>query len=205
MRHLCLPPYGCNLASAGLLLGLFISARREKLAFNLGGHDINPSNWVSQAFGNRTLLQLEVLDKTQVRLIKQDESDAWQKLLAEWEVAPAHVDKLDWSKKALALKQTINVPGILLDRYQLMEEHTRQAKAALEDWETRCLSLHRDFEEAYEHKHAGNLSRWGMASPSCIQNAAKSRLVDPKTIRVGGADGGKMPSGRDPIFPIVAR
>lgn len=161
MRHLCLPPYGCNLASAGLLLGLFISARREKLAFNLGGHDINPSNWVSQAFGNRTLLQLEVLDKTQVRLIKQDESDAWQKLLAEWEVAPAHVDKLDWSKKALALKQTINVPGILLDRYQLMEEHTRQAKAALEDWETRCLSLHRDFEEAYEHKHAGNLSRWG--------------------------------------------
>lgn len=104
---------------------------------------------------------MEVLDKTQVRLIKQDESDAWKNLLAEWEVAPAHVDKLDWSKKALAQKQTINVPGILLDRYQLMEEHTRQAKAALEDWETRRLILHRDFEEAYEHKHAGNLSRWG--------------------------------------------
>jgi hypothetical protein len=161
LRNLCLPPYGCNLASAGLLLGLFISARREKLAFNLGGHDINPSNWVAQAFGNRNLLQLEVLDKTQVRLIKKDESDAWEKLLAEWEVAPAHVDKLDWSKKALTLKQSINVPGILLDRYQLMEERTFQAKAALEDWETRCLSLHRDYEDAYEHKNAGNLSRWG--------------------------------------------
>ena len=140
LRNLCLPPYGCNLASAGLLLGLFIVARREKLAFNLSGSDINTSNWVSQAFGNRNLLQLEVLDKTQIRLIKQGESDAWEKLLAEWEVAPAHVDKLDWSKKALALKQSINVPGILLDRYQLMEERTLQAKAALEDWETRCLT-----------------------------------------------------------------
>jgi hypothetical protein len=163
LRKLCLPPYGCNLASAGLLLGLFITARRLKLAFNLGGNDINPSLWVSQAFGNRNLLQLEVLDKTHVRLIKKTEADAWEKLLAEWEVAQAHVDKVDWSKKALALKQAVNVPGFLFDRYQLLEERTSQAKAALENWEARCLSLHRDYEDAYEHKNAGNLSRWGEA------------------------------------------
>ncbi len=163
LRNLCLPPYGCNLASAGLLLGLFISARREKLTFNLGGNDINPSLWVSQAFGNRNLLQLEVLDKTHVRLIKKTEADAWEKLLAEWEVAQAHVDKVEWSKKALALKQSVNVPGFLFDRYQLLEERTSQAKAALENWEARCLSLYRDYEDAYEHKNAGNLSRWGEA------------------------------------------
>ena len=162
-RNLCLPPYGCNLASAGLLLGLFISARREKLALNLSGNDINPSVWVSQAFGNRNLLQLEVLDKTCVRLIKQTEADAWEKLLAEWEVAQAHVDKVDWSKKALALKQAVNVPGFLFDRYQLLEERTSQAKGALESWEARCLSLYRDYEDAYDHKNTGNLSRWGEA------------------------------------------
>ena len=161
LRNLCLPPYGCNLASAGLLLGLFIAARRDKLAFNLSGSDTNPSTWISQAFGNRNLLQLDVLDKTHVRLIKKDEADAWEKLLSEWDVAQAHVDKLDWSKKALALKQSVNVPGFLFDRYQLLEERTLQAKAALEDWETKCLSLHRDFEDDYERKNAGNLSRWG--------------------------------------------
>jgi hypothetical protein len=163
LRNLCLPPYGCNLASAGLLLGLFITARRDKLAFNLSGNDINPSTWISQAFGNRNLLQLEVLDKTHVRLIKKDEADAWEKLLAEWEVAQAHVDRMDWSKRALALKQSVNVPSFLFDRYQLLEERTSQAKAALENWEARCLSLHRDYEDAYEHKNAGNLSRWGEA------------------------------------------
>ena len=161
LRNLCLPPNGCNLASAGLLLGLFISARREKIAFNLGGNDINPSLWVSQAFGNRNLLQLEVLDKTHVRLIKKTEADAWEKLLAEWEVAQAHVDKVDWSKRALALKQSVNVPGFLFDRYQLLEERTSQAKAALENWEARCYKLQQAYEDAYEHKNAGNLSRWG--------------------------------------------
>ncbi len=161
LRDLCLPPYGCNLASAGLLLGLFIAARRDKLAFNLSGSDINPSNWVSQAFGNRNLLQLDVLDKTHVRLIKKDEADAWQKLLEEWDVAQTHVDKLDWSKKALALKQSVNVPSFLFDRYQLLEERTLQAKTILESWEAKCYKLEKNFEDAYEHKNAGNLSRWG--------------------------------------------
>ena len=161
LRNLCLPPYGCNLASAGLLLGLFISARREKLAFNLSGNDINPSVWVSQAFGNRNLLQLEVLDKTHIRLIKQTEADAWEKLLAEWEVAQAHVDKVDWSKKALALKQSVNVPGFLFDRYQLLEERTLLAKTALENWEAKFYRLQQAYDDAYEHKNAGNLSRWG--------------------------------------------
>lgn len=175
LRNLCLPPYGCNLASAGLLLGLFISARREKIAFNLDGNDINPSLWVSQAFGNRNLLQLEVLDKTHVRLIKKTEADAWEKLLAEWEVAQAHVDKVDWSKKALVLKQSVNVPGFLFDRYQLLEERTSQAKAALENWEARCYKLQQAYEDAYEHKNAGNLSRWGEEFAKLNANMQENR------------------------------
>ena len=161
IRNLCMPPVGCNLASAGLLLGLFVSARREKLAFSLSGHDLNPSVWVSQAFGNRTLLQLEILDKTHVRLIKQTEADAWEKLLAEWDVAEAYMDKVAWSKKALALRLSVNIPGFLFDRYQLLEDRTNQAKAALEDWEARYSRLYQNYEDAYDHKNAGNLSRWG--------------------------------------------
>ena len=161
IRNLCMPPVGCNLASAGLLVGLFVSGRREKLAFSLSGHDLNPSVWVSQAFGNRTLLQLEVLDKTHVRLINQNETDAWEKLLAEWDVAEAYLDKVAWSRKALALRSSVNIPGFIFDRYQLLEDRTIQAKATLEDWEARCSKFYREYEDAYDHKNAGNLSRWG--------------------------------------------
>lgn len=161
IRRLCLPPFGCNLASAGLLLGLFISSRREKIAFTLNGKEIAASTWVSQAFANRTVLQLEVLDQTYVRLIQQTEADAWEKLLAEWDVAQTHTDKISWSKQAVELRQTIQIPGFLFDRFQLLEDRTKQAKTALEDWESRCFKLHKDFEDAYSHQNAGNLSRWG--------------------------------------------
>lgn len=161
MRRLCQPPFGCNLASAGLLLGLFISSRREKIAFTFNGKEIAASNWVSQAFGNRTVLQLEVLDKTYVRLIQQTEADAWEKLLAEWDVAQSHTEKLSWSKQAAELRQTIQIPGVLFDRYQLLEDRTKQAKTALEDWEAKRFSLLQKFDDAYKHQNAGNLSRWG--------------------------------------------
>jgi hypothetical protein len=163
LRNLCLPPFGCNLASAGLLLGLFISARRDKLAFTLSGKATNPSAWISQAFGNRSLLQLDVLDQTHLRLVKKTESDAWERLLAEWEAVQTHVDKVDWGRKAATLRNSVQIPGFLFDRHQLLELHTSQAKAALERWEQRCSKLHSDHDDAYEHKNAGNLSRWGEA------------------------------------------
>lgn len=177
IRSLCLPPFGCNLASAGLLLGLFISARRAKLAFSLSGNDINPSAWISQAFGNRNLLQLEVLDKTHVRLITQTDADAWEKLLAEWDVAEAHVDKVIWSKKAMVLRQSVQLPGFLFDRYQLLEERTNQAKSSLEGWEVTCSRLHQDFEEDYEHKNAGNLSRRGEAFAKLFSKMQENRTL----------------------------
>ncbi len=163
IRNLCLPPFGCNLASAGLLLGLFISARRDKLAFTLSGKATNPSAWISQAFGNRSLLQLDVLDETHLRLVKKIESDAWERLLAEWEAAQTHVDKVDWGKKAATLRNSVQIPGFLFDRHQLLELQTSQAKASLERWEQKCSKLHSDYDDAYEHKNAGNLSRWGEA------------------------------------------
>jgi hypothetical protein len=163
IRKFCSPPFGCNLASAGLLVGLFVSARREKLAFSLSGTDINPSNWISQAFGTRSLLQLEILDKTHVRLIQQTEADAWEKLLAEWEVALTHIDKVEWSKRASTLRDSVKVPGFLYDRYQRLEDRTQQAKAFLEEYEVKCHSLQQHYEDAYERGNAGNLSRSGDA------------------------------------------
>lgn len=160
-RRLCFPPFGCNLASAGLLLALFISARRDKIAFILAGKEVAASTWVSQAFGNRTLLQLDVLDQTHVRLIQKTEADAWEKLLAEWDVAETHIDKIIWSKKAAQLRQTIKIPGFLFDRHQLLSDRADAAKKALEQWELQRNSLSGHYNAAYAGKHAGNLSRCG--------------------------------------------
>jgi hypothetical protein len=160
LQKICSPPYGCNLASAGLLLGVFIAGRKDKLAFSFNNGDISASNWISQAFGKGYFLNLEVLGKTHIRLIAQSESDAWEKLLAEWEVSRTHASKIIFSRQAASLRQSVKVPGFLFDRYQLLEHRATDAKEALERVETRRTRLQNDFDEAYERQNAGNLSRY---------------------------------------------
>jgi len=79
VRQLCKPPYGCNIASAGMLLAVFADARKAKMAFVRQGSTIGVTNWLRDAFhGN--FINIAVLDETNLQLISDEESDEWTSL-----------------------------------------------------------------------------------------------------------------------------
>ena len=47
LKKLCAPPFGANLASAGLFLGVFVAPRNEKMALIRAGESYSISQWVA--------------------------------------------------------------------------------------------------------------------------------------------------------------
>ncbi|MBC7076683.1 MAG: hypothetical protein H5T98_11600, partial [Syntrophomonadaceae bacterium] len=55
LRTLCAPPYGCNIASVGLLLALFFGRRKKDLNLRKNSQNISIENWLMEAISGNYL------------------------------------------------------------------------------------------------------------------------------------------------------
>lgn len=159
-RQLCKPPYGCNIASAGMLLGVFAAARKDKIAFVRRGSTVGVENWLREAFQG-SFLNMAILDETNLQLISEEESDEWTSLLDEWDFEKTYLGQVHCLSKAGDLEKRISIPPALHYRFELLQEHAFNALDILEKWGKDVEEQNKFLDRAYEKGNAGNLSRCG--------------------------------------------
>ena len=103
------PPYGMNIASAGLLLGVFLAPRMDSINILYNGDLINKSNWAQRIF-KKNFIDLSELKKSKFKFIEEQDTNQWKKILEEWESVQNNRTKVEIEKNAYELETKIGQP-----------------------------------------------------------------------------------------------
>lgn len=144
-RALIAPPFGCNVASAALVLGLFLARRRPRRRLVIGGDVVQASEWSAQAF-KATDLDHKVLARTTVRFLAEDAEAQWESLLEEWRNATRHQQRIGYSQTAKDLQREGPVPEEYLYEYERLADQARQARETVQAFERKFDRIQRDLE-----------------------------------------------------------
>lgn len=132
IKQLCLPPYGANVASAGLFLGVFLAARSEKVCVVRDDQRYTVSQWVQDGVFRGKFLDIGALHNLYL-IHLGEESSEWESLLDEWEEAETHLARCACFKRAIELKDRVLVPPALTYRKIHLEEQGRMSFKAIDE------------------------------------------------------------------------
>jgi hypothetical protein len=170
LYDLIAPPVGLNIASAGLVFGVFFAARHDIAVLVLHDQDISPGNWVSKAFSGN-FLDLNVLSNTTIRYVSGSEANEWQKLLSNWDLEQTHIGKISFLTEAQKLRGRISLPpGELFERYSRLEAQTQNSTEAINSLNDFLENQETYFERAVKKNDSGNLSRIASAVSKRLKN-----------------------------------
>lgn len=161
MRLLCAPPYGCNIASAGLLLAMFIGRRKKTLNLMKDEQNINFETWLQNGIP-RNFFELSVLDVTDIVLVSEESLSEWEKLLEDWSSESLLTEKVSYRKKARKLEERIPVPQQLFYKYQHLKEQSIHAISRIKSYNEKLTEAIEKIEKGKEKENV-NLLSWGAA------------------------------------------
>lgn len=162
LRLLCAPPIGCNLASAGLLLALFIGARRGDLSLLRAGQATSIENWLPQALPSH-YLDVTILDSTEIVATSGTELSEWRRLLDKWDSEMTFQGRVACERAAKALADRIPVPSELYYRYESRCKDSRDAATRLRQFDEDLDNALEKIERGISRDDFPRLS-WGAAS-----------------------------------------
>jgi len=168
LREICLPPYGANIASAGLLLGVYVAPRMEKVTVLRNGQQYAISQWLQDGIFRGKFLDLSILENDELLLIGEKSSE-WEELLDEWEDSESYYDWSRCIERAYELKERVPVPPMLGYRFMHLEKQSKEAIAILQKIENQENDALVKLKQGYEQDNVSTLS-WGAASLSDIRN-----------------------------------
>ncbi|MEW6378860.1 MAG: hypothetical protein AB1611_04555 [bacterium] len=165
LRQLCLPPYGANIASAGLLLGIFVAPRVEKLAIVRDGQQYDVSQWVMDSqdrIFRSKFLDLMALKDVALAFIGEASSE-WESFLDEWEQAESYLDRANCLERAEELKKRVPVPPASNYRFFHLEELAKAASIELKKMDSAQNDAINKLELGFKQDSISILS-WGAVS-----------------------------------------
>ena len=113
LRQLIRPPYGANIASAGLLLGVCVAPRTERLIAVKDGQQFAISQLVQDVFFKGKFIDLSALHGFDI-ILHGEASSEWETLLDEWERAESHEARKSCYSRSQQLKNRIPLPPALI-------------------------------------------------------------------------------------------
>lgn len=158
MKDVCRPPYGANIASAGLLLGVFVAPRTDGLILVRNGQQYAISQWLQDGIFKGKFLDLSVLSEAELTVIG-DESSEWQALLDEWEQAGAYQAQRECLRRALELKERVPIPPASNYRYLHLEQQARAAASTLDETAAKIDEALSFLEQGYIRNDVSRMSR----------------------------------------------
>ncbi|NMA47274.1 MAG: hypothetical protein GX945_12010 [Lentisphaerae bacterium] len=171
IRGLCAPPYGANIASAGLFLGAFLAARTDKVAIVKNDQTIAVSEWLNEGAFKGAFLDLNGLHD--VVLFQSGEmSSEWEVLLDEWEQVETYSAQKECFLRAEELKKRIPLPTTLGYKRETLVERLKTAMQQIKVVEDEANKAIRKTEDGLEKQDAGLLS-WGLAELVALQEKMK--------------------------------
>lgn len=158
LRQLCAPPYGANVASAGLFLGVFIAPRLEKLVVIRDGQSFALSQWVQDGMFRGKFLDISGLHDVELVLLGEESSE-WEVLLDEWEQAESHTARCSCLERARELKSRVPVPPALAYREIHLKEQSHLAIKAIDNMENEQNEVIQMIESGLQRGDMGLVAR----------------------------------------------
>jgi hypothetical protein len=162
LRQLCGVPHGANIASAALLLGVFVAPRSEKLIVIRDGQQFGISQWVRDDIFRGKFFNLSGVNNADLVMLGEESSE-WEALLDEWEQAESYSATIDCCKRAVELKKRIPVPPVLGYRELHLEELARGAVKATSEMQAKEEDAFSKIESGSQKKNVSLLA-WGAAT-----------------------------------------
>jgi hypothetical protein len=127
------PPYGGNLASASILLGLFVGKSLPPRAMYLDKEPISRGNWLSSAFGtNGRYLDERVLSNTTIIFLSEDATTRWGVFLQQWEAEQTFNGIVSRSNEAVKMRERDPLPDALEINYRFLWDKSVVAEQELQ-------------------------------------------------------------------------
>lgn len=157
--HLTEPPYGMNIASAGLFLGTFISPRLGRIALQLKDETLSPAQWLGSALSGSNYLDRDLLNRTTLIHV---ETSQWENLLNRWTAEQTHSGRATYAAEAEKLMTQVPLPeGLLRERCQHLAEKAQQSLKALKQWDDFIEKQQASLEKATEQENAAKAAKVG--------------------------------------------
>lgn len=127
------PPYGGNLASASILLGLFVGKALPPRAIFLEHEAISRGNWLRSAFGtNGRYLEDKILSNTTVIFVSEDATTRWGVFMQQWEAEQSYKGIVSRRNEALKMRQRDPLPDALEMNYSFLWDKSISAAQELD-------------------------------------------------------------------------
>jgi hypothetical protein len=174
LRQLCMPPYGANIASAGLFLGVFVAPRVEKIVVVRHGQQHAVSRWVQDGVFRGKFIDIGGLHDVDLVLLGEESSE-WEVLLDEWEQAESYSARVACFTRANDLKARVPIPPSLSFRELHLEEQGQAAVKALGEIEKQQDEAVNMWEAGYRQKDAGLISRGAAILSGLIERMTREQ------------------------------
>jgi len=161
LQQLCQPPYGANIASAGLFLGTFIAPRVDKLMVVRDGQRFAVSQWLQDGLFKGKFIDTNALLGADLVSIGE-ETPEWEILLDEWEQAESYSARVACLKRADALEDRVPIPPVLHYRVLHLKDLAEKAAIAMAEMDRKQNDALSKLENGYERTNLG-LVIWGAA------------------------------------------
>lgn len=157
------PPYGFNSSSAGLIIGLVLAREIPPRALICQGENIGVQEWLLRAFpkGGKVFLDKSCLKSTKVIFLSLDSLHRWKKVIADLECEENLRKKIELFNNAKKMRNTEQVPEILVGRFDILEEKVSQAQIQLAEHVKKVQALDEKLEQALRRMDVGFIIRWG--------------------------------------------
>ena len=141
LKELLMPPYGANIASAGLILGVYINPRIDELMVLSDGTMISIQQLHQNGIFRTKFLNISAIRN--LKLIKiQNQSSEWDLLFDEWEKCETYESKLRYLENAQLLRERIPLPPIQVHRFENLKNITEQGVKEI-------ISINEEVEKAW--------------------------------------------------------
>lgn len=144
-KALFLPPFGLNIASASLLLGLFLGRRVPRWRISVAGQACDVSTWLSHAL-KASDFDAKILSQSTLQTISEGALERWQSLIDRWQSVSRHQQRLEFYRQAKLMEKEDPVPDELLYRFEKLVDEARESQTKLSAFEHRSEEIQRELE-----------------------------------------------------------
>lgn len=127
------PPYGCNLASASILLGLFVGKALPPRAVYFENEAISRGAWLLSAYGvTGRYLEDKALRNTTVIFLTADAFTRWQIFMQEWDAEQTYKGMTLRLDAAAKMRERDPLPETLEINYNFLHGNAKKAEQELQ-------------------------------------------------------------------------
>ena len=139
------PPFGFNVASAGLLLGLFLGRRVPRWRILVAGQACDVSTWLGHTLKTSDF-DAKALAQSTLQVISEGALERWQSLIDQWQRVSRHQERLEFHRKAKLMEKEDPIPDELLYKFEKLVDEAQASRTQLAAFEHRSEQIQRELE-----------------------------------------------------------